>query len=316
MTTSSGRANGVTPRLTGADLIAAVPELDSDATVEAEDFRSVPGASLTIEDITALAERLEKAAATGTTGMVITQGTDTLEETAFLLDLYYQGTAPVVVTGAMRNPQLPGADGPANLLAAVRTAASLAARDRGVLVAFADDIHAARHVRKTHATSTAAFASPGAGPIGHLIEGTPRFHFALDRTPAVPLPSAHPAEVGVEVEVVPAALGSSSAVLNGLEQRADGVVLAAFGAGHVPATWVATLETLTARIPVVLTSRTGAGSVLSRTYAFTGSESDLLARGLISGGTLDPYKARLLLLAHLGAGADRTTIEAAFTTYR
>ncbi|WP_328855413.1 asparaginase [Microbispora hainanensis] len=307
MTKTSGETGGVTPRLTGADLVAAAPGLGEGAAISVEDFRRVPGASLTVDDIAELAERLRKAAATGSDGFVVTQGTDTLEETAFLLDLLYDADAPLVLTGAMRNAAMPGADGPANLLAAVRTAASTDARGLGALVVFADEIHAARHVRKVHSTSIAAFASPGAGPIGHMIEGIPRLHFALERQGAVP-PPVRPAIV----EIVHTTLGGDSWVLDGLAGRADGAVIAAFGAGHVPKTWVERLQRLAECIPVVLASRTGAGSVLSGTYAFPGSESDLLARGLISAGPLDPYKARLLLLAQLRAGADRATVETAF----
>ncbi|GAA4199656.1 asparaginase [Streptosporangium oxazolinicum] len=312
MTTPSGEAGGVTPRLTAADLVAAVPGLKGEATLEVEDFRQMPGAWLTVDDIAALADRLNKQAATGTAGFVITQGTDTLEETAFLLDLLYRGDAPVVLTGAMRNPEMAGADGPANLLSAIRTAASPAFRNLGILVVFADEIHAARHVRKIHSTSTSAFSSPGAGPIGHVIEGRPRPHFSLPRRPTVALPFTRQARV----EVIHTTLGSDGILLQGLDERLDGLVIAAFGAGHVPATWVERLEELAARIPVVLTSRTGAGSVLSSTYAFRGSESDLLARGLINGGSLDPYKARLLLLAHLSTGADLTVITNAFEIRR
>lgn len=311
MTKTSGEAGGVTPRLAGADLVAAVPGLDEGATITVEDFRRVPGASLTVDDITELARRLRKAAATGSDGFVITQGTDTLEEAAFLLDLLYDADAPLVLTGAMRNATMPGTDGPANLLAAVRTATSTDARGLGALVVFADEIHAARHVRKIHSTSIAAFASPGAGPVGHVIEGVPRLHFALRRHSAVPLPQ-RPAVV----EIVYMTLGCETSALDDLEHRADGAVVAAFGAGHVPQTWVKPLQALADRIPVVLASRSGGGSVLADTYAFPGSESDLLARGLISAGSLDPYKARLLLLAQLRAGADRATVEAAFTERR
>jgi L-asparaginase len=312
MTAPSGETSGVALRLTAADLVAAVPGLEAEAALDLEDFRQVPGAWLEIDDIAALAELLDKHAGSGTTGFVITQGTDTLEETAFLLDLLYEGAAPVVITGAMRNPTMAGADGPANLLAAVRTAASPNALNLGVLVVFADEIHAARHVQKTHSTSTSAFSSPGAGPIGHVVEGRPRLHFALHRQPAVALPMSRPAKV----EVVEATLGSDGSLLQGVDEHLDGLVIAAFGAGHVPATWVERIEKLADRIPVVLTSRTGAGSVLSSTYAFTGSESDLLARGLINGGTLEPRKARLLLLAQLRTGADRAQILAAFETRR
>lgn len=312
MTHTSHEDAGVQPRLSGAELIAAVPGLEREAAIQVEDIRTVPGASLTLEDVADLAERLHRAAAEGVTGMVVTQGTDSLEETAFAVDLYYHGQAPVVLTGAMRHPESPGADGPANLLAAVRTAASPAARDLGALVVMADEIHAARHVQKTHTTSTAAFASPGAGPLGSVVEGVPRLYFSLRRHPALPLRLARLARV----EVIPAALGSDGALLGGLEERVDGLVIAAFGAGHVPASWVKPLEALASRLPVVLTSRTGVGSILSTTYAFDGSERDLLSRGLIGGGRLDPYKARLLLLAHLRAGSDRAAIEAAFDHHR
>ena len=311
MTHRSGDGGGVTPRLTGADLVAAVPGLDDGMEIVAEDFRQVPSACLSIDDVAELAAYLNAAAGDGT-GAVVTQGTDTLEETAFLLDLLYTGDAPVVLTGAMRNPSMPGADGPANLLDAVRTAAAPAARARGPLVVFAGDIHAARFVRKTHATSVAAFASANAGPVGHVTEGRPRFHTTLPRTPTMALPFTRPAEA----EVVPASLGTAGTQLNGLADRADGAVIAAFGAGHVPADWAERLQELAARIPVVLASRTGSGSVLTATYGFPGSETDLLARGLVNAGPLDPYKARLLLLTHLRTGAGRTAIDKAFAAYR
>lgn len=308
MTPPAPGAAGVTPQLAGADLVAAVPGLDDEVEISVEDLRQVPGASLGLENVAAVAERLHQAVAEGVDGVVVTQGTDTLEETAFLLDLLYRGPVPVVLTGAMRPPRAPGADGPANLLAAVRTAACRTVGDVGVVVVFADEIHAARHVRKAHSTSIAAFTSPGAGPVGHVVEGRVRLHAA----PLGPAGISAAAVRPVRVEIVPAALGSDGVLLDVLEDRVDGLVIAAFGAGHVPAGWVDRLKQLASGMPVVLTSRTGSGSVLTSTYGFAGSESDLLGRGLISGGALDPYKARLLLWAHLAAGSDRSAIEAAF----
>lgn len=310
--TPAASASGVVPALTGSDLVAAVPGLQGVA-VTAEDFRKLPGASLTVGDIADLVRRLERADREGVDGIVVTQGTDTLEETAFLTDVYYRGSAPVVFTGAMRSAASAGADGPANLLAAVQAATCAGAREQGVLVVMGDEIHAARHVRKMHTTSPAAFCSPATGPLGRMVEGTARLHYALARTAPVPLPPDVP---GVsEVEVVTASLGSSGILLDGLESKVSGLVVAAFGAGHVPQTWVPRLEALAAVMPVVLTSRIGTGPVLTSTYAFPGSESDLLARGLVSGGTLDPYKARLLLVALLAAGTPRPEIAAAFRAY-
>ena len=136
---------GVTPRLTGADLLAAVPGLDAvGAELDVHDFRQIPSSSLAISDVIALAAAIRRRVTAGAAGVVVTQGTDTMEETAFLLDLLWDGDAPVVMTGAMRNPALAGPDGPANVLAAAHVAARPAARGRACLVVFADEIHAAR----------------------------------------------------------------------------------------------------------------------------------------------------------------------------
>nr|WP_153470012.1 asparaginase [Streptomyces kaniharaensis] len=306
--TRTAAASGVTPTLTGSDLVGAVPGLQGAAEVTVEDFRQMPGASLAISDIVSLVDRLQQADRDGVDGVVVTQGTDTLEETAYLTGLYHQGSMPVVFTGAMRNAAAAGADGPANLLAAVQTAVSAEARGTGVLVVLGDEIHAARNVRKMHTTSPGAFESPTTGPLGHVAEGMARFHGSLSPIAPVPLP------VGPlpQVEIVTASLGSSGTLLKGLEGEVSGLVVAAFGAGHVPESWCGQLEALAAAMPVILASRIGTGPVLTSTYAFPGSESDLLARGLISAGTLDPYKARLLLISLLAAGMPRPDIAKAF----
>ncbi|MGW7430711.1 asparaginase domain-containing protein [Streptomyces sp. NPDC054861] len=282
--------------------------------VRLRDFRRLPSSSLSFDDLAALADEVRRTVAEGS-GVVVVQGTDTLEETAFLLDLLCPTSEPVVVTGAMRRPDLPGADGPANLAAAIAAAADPACRDLGVLVVFADEIHAARHVRKTHTTSVATFASPGAGPLGSVVEGEPRI-LLRPAVPSAPCPLR--LDPGVRVALVTLSLGDRGELLDGLENRFDGLVLAAFGAGHVPTRLVEPLERLAARIPVVLASRTGAGHTLTHTYRGPGSEHDVLSRGLIPAGPLDPAKARLLLHALLSSGAtgpagyDRPRITAAF----
>ncbi len=307
---TSTEDGGVVPALSADQLVSAVPGLAATGiAVEVDDFRRVPGASLTFTDLAELADTIADRFTTGAVdGVVVTQGTDTIEETSYLLDLVHDSPHPIVVTGAMRNPTLAGADGPANLLAAIQTAASPKARNQGCLVVLADEIHAARRVRKTHTTSGATFQSPTGGPLGVLVEGQPRFlNQVADRT----IIRREPRVAGKRVGLVTVTFGDDGTAIEAVARQVDGLVVAALGVGHVPATLVPVLEQAAHRIPVILASRTGAGSTLRSTYAFDGSESDLLSRGLIGAGFLDPFKARILLHTLLTAGADHTTIVAA-----
>ncbi|APE20974.1 MULTISPECIES: asparaginase [Streptomyces] len=303
---------GDAARMSGQEVLA---ELGGDHDIVLNDFRRVPSSTLTHADLAALAAEIRATVAAGS-GVVVVQGTDTLEETAFLLDLLCTTEQPIAVTGAMRRPDLPGADGPANLAAALAVAADPACRDLGVLVVLADEIHAARLARKSHTTSVATFTSPGAGPLGTVVEGEPRILFR----PAVPA-AACPLKLDPEVRValVTLSLGDRGELLDAVDDRFQGLVVAAFGAGHAPGWLVEPLAEIARRIPVVLASRTGGGATLTDTYRSPGSEYDLLHHGLIPAGPLDPAKARILLHTLLSSGAagpagyDRPRITAAFT---
>lgn len=308
-TISSTGEGGVKPTLSGEDLVADVPEIADVAQVSARSFRQVPSGELTLGDLVELAREIRSEVAAGASGVVVTQGTDTIEETAFALDLLLDLAEPVVVTGAMRNPTLPGADGPANLLASVQVATSRSARDLGVLVVLNDEAHAARFVRKTHTQSPATFRSEPSGPVGWVAEGL--FHLAQRpvgrRTVSVPEGEDAP------VALYTAALGDDGRVLDELPRLGyRGLVVEALGGGHVAEKVADRLEKLAREMPVVLASRTGSGEVLRKTYGFAGSEIDLIGRGLIPTGTLDGPKARLLLSLLLRSGADRESICAVF----
>jgi L-asparaginase len=297
--------------LSGEDLVKDVPEIAELAEVSATSLRQVPGSELSLEDLIELAGEIQARIDTGVRGVVVTQGTDTIEETSFVLDLLVDAEMPVVVTGAMRHPSLPGAEGPANLLASVQVTVSEAARGIGTVVVLNDEIHAARFVQKTHTSNPATFRSPLTGPIGWVSEGTPRIATRPVGRYHVPLPEETQDR---PVALYTVSLGDDGRLLKAVGQLGyEGLVIEALGGGHVLSHMAHALETLAGEIPVVLASRTGSGEVLANTYGFTGSETDLLSRGLINAGILDGPKARLLLSLLLRSGASKQEIVQAFT---
>lgn len=297
---------GATATLT-ADDIAGDLGMRADVDLETRTLRMIASSNLTLDDVRDLARLI---AETDADGIVVTVGTDALEEVAFALDASLAGNRPVVVTGAMRNVGHPGPDGPANLLGALRVAAHPDARGQGVIVVFADEVHSARYVRKTHTSSPATFRSPTLGPLGFLVEDRVRLPFARRRRPAAvpfgdgPLPS---------VALVRVTLGDDPALITAAASTGcAGLVLETFGAGHVAAASLPALREAASRMPVVFASRTGSGELYEKLAAFPGSERDLRDAGLIPAGDLDGAKARLLLVLLLSSGADERGIRAAF----
>jgi L-asparaginase len=311
ITMTSGPGSGIVPTLTGADLVRAVPVLADLAEIEAVSPFRLPGASLTLANLREVARLLNERLVDDIAGAIVVQGTDTIEETAFVLDLLVEGDKPVVVTGAMRGAAAPGADGPANLLASVIVARSQAACQLGTLVVLNDTIHAARFVQKASTFLPSAFASFSGGPLGCIIEGRVRIDVRVERRKII--------ENGCQgsdqpVALLTTALGDDGRILAGLPGLGyGGLVVEAMGVGHVPSAMVPALARLAEAFPVVLSSRVASGSVFAGTYGFPGSEIDLLGRGLIGAGSLGGLKARLLLSLLLGIGLKGGELREAFT---
>ena len=299
---------GVVPSIDASALVRSVPGLESVARVESRSLRQMSSANLSFTDLVEVADTIREAFASGVDGAVVTQGTDNIEETSFAIDLLVRDERPVVVTGAMRNPSLAGADGPANIRAAVAVAASPLARGLGSLVVMNDEVHAARFVRKMHASSLSAFSSPQSGPLGVVIEGQVHFFTRLEA-----LYLGRPVGEVAPIALVRCALGDDGRTLSALKGLGfAGLVVEGFGGGHVAETMVERLVELVSVMPVVLASRTGAGVVLESTYGFAGSEIDLHTRGLWSAGALDGLKARVALALVLASTNSRAEAETQF----
>jgi L-asparaginase len=295
-------AGGNVPTLDGAAILARTPGLDSIAEVVPIDRGLTPASHFSFADVLEIGgvvrSALDEAAVDG---VVVVQGTDTIEETAFAWDLVLASSKPVVVTGAMRASHEEGYEGPANLRGAVAVAATSIARDLGVVVCLGGTIEAADDVTKMHTSSFTTFQSPNAGSLGRVGEGA----VTLDRARG-PRRSLRPVPAdGARVELVQAGIGSDGALLDGaVAAGAQGIVVAATGAGNTsPGVLAAAEQAIRAGIPVVLASRCPAGPV-STAYAFPGGGATWIRAGAIRAGTLCAIKARVALALGLGAGLD------------
>lgn len=308
--TISMQGEHAVPALDAAQLVEAVPALSRFEQLSAETVFGVPGPHLTADQALELAGRAAEASAADE-GVVITTGTDTLEELAVLCALHHEGEAPVALTGANRPASAPGADGPANLLDAVSLAAAPDAAGLGTVVVFGGEVHAAASVRKIDSTGPAAFGSPAAGPVGRVVDGRLWLHSRPVEAPTIRPPSLH----GLRVPIVTAVLGEDGTQLRAAAEQADGVVLVAFGAGHLPPGILLALRDATQRIPVVVTVRPERGSMLHATYGFEGAERDVRAAGAICAPFLSAPAARMVLLCCLGAGHDRLAMAGVFACW-
>lgn len=300
------------------DYLESLEDVKKDIQMKVTAFRRKSSSSMLVDDLIQLAKKVREILAGDTDGVVIVQGTDTIEETAFAMELLLNSEKPVVVTGAMRNPDMRGADGPANLVASIRVAASEACKGLGAMVVFNDGIYPALYTRKIHTQSTEAFASDF-GPLGYLAEGRPSLRMRPIRRPIpwVQLDSAEYTRTSCSAPIYSVPIGDDGRLLaHVLSSNCEGLILDGMGGGHCPTEMVDTLESIAQKIPVILASRIGRGDMLTSTYAgYPGSETSLLSKGLISAGILDGRKARILLILQILSGCSKDQIAESFRIF-
>ncbi len=292
------------PALSGEEIVSRVSGLRREARLTLEDYARLPGPHVTPNWMWRLRGRVAQILEDpDVDGLVITHGTDTLEETAFLLDLTLPSEKPVVFCGAMRTSSEPGWDGPANLMTAVRTAVSDGARGRGVLVAVGEQVWAGCEVRKWHTSNLDAFRSPY-GPLAVVARGNVVFRRPPSRPTVIPA-----RRVVCEVDLHTTATGTDDRLIRAsIERGARGLVIEGSGCGNLPPAVLPGLRAaLAARIPVVLVSRCGEGTVMP-TYGYEGGGQKLREMGLIFGGDLTGPKARIKLMVALGVASEASDI--------
>lgn len=304
-------AGGAVPRLTGHEILEAVPGIDQVAVLEVREFGRYPGPHMTIERMWELRAAILGGLADGVDGIVVTHGTDTVEETAYLLDRSLPAEVPVVITGAMRNASELSWDGPANLMSAVEVAASPEARGRGTMVVMDEEIVQGAEVVKTHTEQAGTFRSPNWGPLGITDQGRALFYRESRRRPALA-----PSRPVTPVDLIKIVAGADSRLVEAsLDTGAHGVVIEAMGRGNVPpAVLPGVRRWIDAGKPVIVATRSSRGRVLD-TYAYEGGGHQLREMGCIFADHLTGQQARIELILALGVyGNDvprvRETVEA------
>jgi len=293
-------AGGAVPTLGAADFTAALPT--GLPELRTEELVNLPSSHFTLETLRSIRERVASLAAEpDVAGVVVTHGTDTLEETAYLLDLTVPGEKPIVLTGAMRTVSDVGYEGYANLLAAVRVAAAPQARGLGAVVVFDDEVHDARHVTKMHTLSPATFQSPGWGPVGR-VEGDA---VIVERRPERRVLPWRGLELSVVL--VKLAVGMETDLLeDALARDVRGVVIEALGGGRVPPWWLPVIEQAVADgVSVVIASRCPSGRVWDG-YGYPGAYRTLADLGCLFAEGLNGQKARIRLMVVLAAAQSKS----------
>ena len=301
--------NGLVPAVSGDDLVKAVPPLKKIANIEVVEYSNVPSGYITPKMMLEIADMVDKyCQREDVAGVVVTHGTDTIEETAYMLGLYCITNKAVCICGAMRGASDMGYDGPANILAAVKTAACTEAASMGVLLVMNDEIHAAAEVTKTHSVSCSTFASPGWGPLGHVYEDGVIFK----RKP-LNLQKLHPDSLTEDVYLLKTYAGMDTYLFHCLADKPiKGLVVEALGCGNVPLPVKKGIELVAAKgIPVVLATRVHSGRV-APVYSYEGSANSMKSSNIILAGEISGQKARLKLMLALSISKDSAVIQKMF----
>lgn len=282
--------NDVNPISLHRDIIGQYANVD-----EIHPF-NIPSPHITIQNVEKLRNIIIEANETDKyDGFVVTHGTDTLEETAYLLDLLLDIRCPVVITGAMRSSNEIGSDGLYNFISSIRVASSSDANDKGVMVVFNDEIHTARNVTKTHTSNINTFQSPNQGPLGILTKDNVQFYNQPYKQQSFEIINYQ-----LKVPLIKAYMGMESDIFNFYaQQNVDGIVIEALGQGNLPPSCLKGVQScLNNNIPIVLVSRSFNG-IVSPVYAYEGGGFQLANKGLIFSNGLNGPKARLKLLIGL-----------------
>ena len=287
------------PSLSADEIMSMIPGVEDYAEIEAYTFSSMPSPHMTLETMLKLSKfTTELVERDDIDGVVITHGTDTLEETAYLLDLTVKTKKPVVVTGAMRSGSELGYDGPFNLATSICTAISGEAVGRGVLVCFNGELNSASEVTKANSMALNAFRTPNFGPIGIVDNDNVIFYRDANH-----LEKYDVSKIEKQVALIKCVVDMDSSYIDYLiEKGYGGIVIEALGRGNVPPKMVEGIKkAIELEIPVVVVSRCFEGRVFE-SYGYEGGGKQLKNLGVIFGDTLPGQKARIKLILAINSG--------------
>lgn len=301
--------NSVVPAMGGEDILNLIPGINTIADIHSLDFGMIPGPHMHPKKMMELSKLINtKIMIEGYDGVVVTHGTDSLEETAYLVDLTYNSSIPVIFVGSMKNSSEPGWDGPANLIDAVNTAICDEARNRGVMVVMNGEIHSASQVTKTNTHTLDTFKSKDFGPIGFVDNNKVYFYYSFMKRQYIGVEN-----IDSNVDLIKCGCGMDDRLLKlCVDSESHGIVIEGMGRGNIPPKMVSGVEyALKKNIPIILVSRCLMGKVFDD-YGYEGAGRKLTEKGVILGDNLPGQKARIKLMVALGHTKNLSEIKEIF----